>query len=169
MGAVYSSVHGHSFNVEWPDRLTSITRAGWGLVLTGRRTGGYAGPANWVHAALPVVGTSPAGLFVRLQLRRVWVLVDTGDNPRVKVTNLHVWEGARGRLAAFDGLDERGSARLVAAVMEPMPVLRANQDAAVGLSIGFELPILIDEGSTAPPPPSITFRSAGADFEMQEV
>ncbi len=86
MGSTFTSIHGSSFHVEWPERQFATRPLGWGLVVEGYRRAGYDGPWNWVHAALPLVGVSVAGLFVRLQLRKVWVLFDSGDNPRVKVS-----------------------------------------------------------------------------------
>jgi hypothetical protein len=87
-------VHGHSMQIEYPDRLSSIKRRGMYI-----RVEGKSGMSNWFHFAIPtpvIVNDN------RLRADSVMVRFRTGSVDAF-VKAIHVWDGER-RIATHDNL-----------------------------------------------------------------
>ena len=160
------SVHGTSFHVEDLSRIDRVTRRGWGLEVASYRHGGYAGPAAWVHAPIPLSAPwelegLPIGGHIRwvelrdrVLLKGVQIDFDSADQ-ELYISNVHVHDG--GNLAdQRDGLHERGPAFS----WDFDPALEVSS--GLNLAIGVEFPTVID--GTAPPPPALVFNAAFAFY-----
>ena len=95
-------VHGTIVEAEYPDRLTSFVRKGWGTDIVGKEN-----TTNWFH--IPI--TTPVIMDdVRPLLVRVWILYNAGSEGTIVnpiITNLHLYDGGN-KVCSFDGLDLSG-------------------------------------------------------------
>jgi hypothetical protein len=95
-------VHGTVVEAEYPERLVSVERKGWGSVFTAK-----AGTTNWFHISIatPVIKDG-----VRPQLTKVFCLYQAGSESMLtspKITSLHLYDG-RNKVKSFDELDLYG-------------------------------------------------------------
>lgn len=86
--------HGNSMQIEFPDRLTSVWRAGFYI-----RVESEADQDNWFHFAIP---TTVLVDDVRMRAESVMIRFRTGASSG-KVTAVHVYDGEN-RIATHDGL-----------------------------------------------------------------
>lgn len=135
--------HGTSMNFQFPDRLTKMLRAGWGVDLEGA-----PGSTNWFHFAIP---TPVIVSGDRLRLGSVLVDFETGSIDAF-VEHVHIWDG-RHRISEHNNvnLSERVGMRRFDVPDDP-PV-REGIGISIGVGFGVE-----------PMSHQMKFFSAGADF-----
>jgi hypothetical protein len=164
-----SAIHGTSFHVEDASRLDTVRPYGWGLAISGYRVGSGYRPAVWVHAAVPTpsiwtfIGDGSSTSMQSATIAWVWLQFDASASREFYVTNLHVWSG-RQPVAALNDLRERG----------PTYSHRFNPPlwfpgAGINLSIGIELPILIDSTGGRPAPPTFVLNGAAVYFDVRGI
>ncbi len=146
-GVSYASwIHGHSMQVEYPDRLVHLERDGWGTVVEGK-----PGTSNWFHFAIP---TPVIINDVRLQAGSILLSFSTGSVDAF-VKDVHVWDGSN-RIAVFDDrylLPGQPAERLI---LPGTPMMGFGLGISVGVGFGVE-----------PMDHSMTFFSAGCDFVIR--
>ncbi|PWW24422.1 hypothetical protein JD79_03601 [Geodermatophilus normandii] len=87
--------HGHTIEVERPDQLASLWRAGFYV-----RAVGQSHSTNWFHFAVP----TPVIVKGKRQMIDSVMLRFRANSAAAKVTNVHVFDGET-RIAAFDDLN----------------------------------------------------------------
>lgn len=146
-----SWVHGCGVKVESEDCLLQTERKGWGTTFSGQ-----LGAQTWFHISIPV----PVLLEdVRPVFSKVFVLFET---VRAKVTNLHIYDG-HFRIREFNDLNIEGDHlstidEFNSWFIYPHPKIQSG----LGLSVGVVFPK--NEGGSSNTVPSISFATAGADF-----
>lgn len=123
-----SWVHGHSLQVEFPEKIGSMTRIGWGAVLEG-----LPGTTNWLHMAIP---TPVIINDVRLRLDAVMLSFITGSTDAY-IREVHVWDGPS-RIAVFDGLNLSGDNPFVRLEVADRPWIWFGIGVSIGISVGVE-------------------------------
>jgi hypothetical protein len=142
-----SWIHGHSMQIEYPDRIVSEWRAGFALKIEG-----MPGTDNWFHFAIP----TPVIIDdVRLRADAVMLRFLTGSVDAF-VRDVHVYDGET-RIAVFNDLYlslENGFVRL------PLPD-RPRMAWGLGISIGVGFGVeMLDH--------HMEFIAAGCDFTLRE-
>jgi len=117
-----SWIHGHSMQVEYPDRIARHERNGWGTDIEGQ-----PGTINWFHFAVP---TPVVINDVRMQADSVMLCFETGSADAF-VRDIHVYDG-RSRIAEFNGINLFGDQSFVRLVLPGAPAMWQ----AVGISLG---------------------------------
>ena len=87
-------IHGHSMQIEYPDRVDSVRRAGFYIRIEGK-----PGMGNWFHFAIP---TPVMVNDNRLRVGSVLIRFRTGSGDAF-VSAVHVYDGER-RIARHDNL-----------------------------------------------------------------
>ncbi len=99
MGVYDLWTHGTSVQVEYPDRVKYIRRAGWGTNIRQEH-----GSSNWYHFAIP---TPTIINNDRTKYGKVWLKADTGnkdlkiDNRDTFIPRIDVWDN-NSRIKIFD-------------------------------------------------------------------
>ena len=137
--------HGHSMQIEYPDRLHSSWRPGFDI-----RVEGTPNTDNWFHFAIP---TTVIVNEDRLRVNSVMLRFRTGSNSAF-VHAVHIYDGEN-RIASHDGL--RLSPRDWSFQRFDVPV-HPEILWGLGISIGVRF-----EG-TQPADNRMEFSSAGCDF-----
>jgi hypothetical protein len=87
-------LHGHSMQIEYPDRLSAVSRAGFYIHVEGK-----SGQMNWFHFAIPTPVIVNDG---RLRVGSVMIRFKTGSAD-ASVTSVHVYDGEV-KIASHDNL-----------------------------------------------------------------
>lgn len=145
-------VHGTLFDVEYPDRLTSQNRRGWGYECSMK-----SGQNNWFHISVP----TPAVLDgQRPKLSKVYVLFSTKMGSAMFLSSLnaiHLYDGYH-KIKSFESLNLSGDylENLVAEnswEINPHVIIYSG----LGISLKFN-------ATGAPGGSSIKLATAGAEF-----
>ncbi|MCY6371436.1 DUF6623 family protein [Clostridium ganghwense] len=136
--------HGHSIQIEYPERIASIKRAGFYAQIKGK-----PGTRNWFHFAIPtpVIVNSK-----RLQVGSVLIRFKTGSTD-TSINSVHIYDGER-KIASFDNLDL--SPRQFETRRFKIP---GNPKIKFGLGISIGVGFGVESMSH-----SMEFSSAGCDF-----
>lgn len=139
-------VHGTNVEVEIPGNVSSVTKIGWGTVVKGKPN-----TKNWFHIPF----TTPVILDdIRPQLVKVFVFFKA--NSKVRLTNVHIYDGPR-RVRAFDGLSVTGD--------HSNGIDSVNSwSITPPLTIAYGMGISIGASFVPEEFGEITFACAGADF-----
>jgi hypothetical protein len=141
-----SWIHGHTMQVEYPDRIIRHERIGWGTEIEG-----MPGTANWFHFAIP---TPVIINDVRMQADSIILDFRTGSVDAF-VRDIHIYDGGN-RIAVFDGLNlslEQAGYRLI---LPDVPQMFYGLGISLGVGFGVES---MDH--------SMTFYAAGCDFVIR--
>jgi hypothetical protein len=145
--AYASWIHGHSMQVEYPDRIASEWRAGFSFTLEGK-----PGSDNWFHFAIP---TPVIINDVRLHIDSAMLCFRTGSDSTL-VRDVHVYDGAN-LIAAHDSVNYFLDNPFQRFLVPDHPMLWAGIGISVGVAFGAEA---TDR--------HIEFFSAGCDFVIPE-
>ncbi len=142
-----SWIHGHSMQIEYPDRIVDIRRAGFYARLEGK-----PGTENWFHFAIP----TPVIIDdVRLRIDAAMLRFATGSVDAF-VRDVHVYDGET-RIAVFDDVylsENNGFAKFA---LPERPEVRWGIGISIGVGFGVEM---MDH--------TMNFISAGCDFTRKE-
>lgn len=142
-----SWIHGHSMQIEYPDRIVSQWRAGFSITVEGKR-----GTNNWFHFAIP----TPVIIDdVRLRADKVMLRFRTGSIDAV-VRNVHVYDGER-LIAEHDNLTLSKENPFAEFVVPDRPLIFWGLGISIGVSFGF------DEQKDH----HMDFFAAGCDFTLR--
>jgi hypothetical protein len=146
-GISYASwTHGHSMQIEYPDRIPYQRRAGMSFDIEGK-----PGTDNWFHFAIP---TPVIINDVRLQVDSVMLCFWTGS-PDAFVQHVHVYDG-RYRIAQFDDIflsQDQPSVRLT---LPGAPYM--GQGLGISLGVGFGVEAMAH---------NMEFYAVGCDFVIR--
>lgn len=141
-----SWIHGHSMEIEYPDRMVRAIRRGYAYEVEGR-----PGTTNWFHFAIP----TPVIIDdVRLQIGSVMLRFTTGSIDSF-VRDVHIYDGER-RIAVHDGVylaEDNGFVRFD--VLDAPYVLWGL---GISLGVGFGVEMMAH---------TMSFISAGGDFVIR--
>lgn len=138
-----SWIHGHSMDIESPDRIASQWCAGFGFTVEGK-----PGTTNWFHFAIP---TPVIINNVRLRPSSVMLRFTTGSLDAF-VTNVHIYDGEN-KIAEYNNLTLSLSNPLARFVVPTQPLMGYGLGISVGVGFGVEA---MDH--------HIDFIAAGCDF-----
>jgi hypothetical protein len=141
-----SWMHGHSMQIENPERLTQVMRIGWCALVIG-----MPGTDNWFHFPVP---TPVIINDVRLQADAVILSFETGSADAI-VRDVHVYDGWN-RIAEFNDLNLSGAQDFVRLVVPGTPSVELGMGISVGVHFGVEA---LDHG--------MKFYSVGCDFAIR--
>ncbi len=145
---VYASwIHGHSMQIEYPDRIASQRRAGFSYDVEGK-----PGTSNWFHFAVP---TPVIINDVRLRIDAVMLRFTTASVDAF-VRDVHVYDGEK-RIAIHDGINLSGENGFVKLLVPDRPEVRWGLGISIGVGFGVEM---MDH--------HMQFISAGCDFTLRE-
>jgi hypothetical protein len=144
---VYASwIHGHSMQIEYPDRIADLWRAGFYARLEGK-----PGTENWFHFAIP----TPVIIDdARLRIDAAMLRFATGSVDAF-VRDVHVYDG-EARIAAFNDVylsENNGFAKFA---LPERPEVRWGIGISIGVGFGVEM---MDH--------TMNFISAGCDFTLK--
>jgi hypothetical protein len=141
-----SWIHGHSMQIEYPDRIASQRRAGYSINVEGK-----AGTSNWFHFAIP----TPVIIDdVRLRADCVMLRFTTGSVDAF-VRHVHVYDGEK-KIAEHNDINlskENGFVRLA---VPDRPQILWGLGISIGVAFGVES---MDH--------HMDFIAAGCDFTLQ--
>lgn len=141
--------HGHAMQVEFPDRIRSVWRAGFFI-----RVVGQPNSTNWFHFGIPttVIVNDKRQMVDSVMLRF------RAGSPQAAVTNVHVYDG-EGRIATHDGLNLSPTAF----GLERFQVTgKPDVLWGIGISVGVRFSGTTDAQNT------LEFSAAGCDFNLFE-
>ena len=141
-----SWIHGHSMQVEYPERLARHEHNGWGTDIEGK-----PGTINWFHVAIP---TPVIINDVRLQADSIMLSFKTGSVDAF-LRDVHVYDGGS-RIAIFDNVYLSQQQTFVRLVLPGTPAMSVGLGISLGVSFGVE-----------PMDHSMTFFAAGCDFVIR--
>jgi hypothetical protein len=127
--AYASWIHGHSMQIEYPDRLDRQLRIGWCAYVQGK-----PGTENWFHFAVP---TPVIINDVRLQVDSVMLCFKTGSIDAF-VRDVHIWDGWA-RIAEFNAINLSGEQGFVRLVVPGAPQVWQALGISVGVGFGVEV------------------------------
>jgi hypothetical protein len=145
--AYASWIHGHSMQIEYPDRIASQRRAGFYINIEG-----MPGTFNWFHFAIP---TPVIINDVRLRADAVMLRFTTGSVDAF-VRDVHVYDGET-RIAAFDDLYLSLENACVRLPLPDRPLMAWGLGVSIGVGFGVEM---MDH--------HMDFIAAGCDFTLLE-
>ena len=141
-----SWIHGHSMQVEYPDRIASQWRAGFAYTIEGK-----PGTGNWFHFAIP----TPVIIDdVRLRADSVMLRFSTASADAF-VRDVHIYDGET-VLAAHDNIFLSGPQPFVRLVVPDRPLMGLGLGISIGVGFGVEA---MDH--------HMQFIAAGCDFTIQ--
>ncbi len=126
--AYASWIHGHSMQIEYPDRLVRHEHNGWGTDIEG-----LPGTINWFHFAVP---TPVIINDVRMQADSVMLCFETGSADAF-IRDVHVYDG-RSRIAEFNGVNLFGDQPFVRFVLPGVPQMWQGVGISLGVGFGVE-------------------------------
>lgn len=136
--------HGHSMQIEYPERLSSIQRAGFYTKIIGKSS-----TRNWFHFAIP---TPVIVNNQRLRVGSVLIRFKTGSGDAF-INAVHVYDGER-KIASFDNLNLSPKQFETKRFKIPKnPKIKFGLGISIGVSFGVESM-----------PHNMKFSSAGCDF-----
>ena len=137
-------VHGHNMQIEYPDRLESVWRAGMYI-----RVEGKPGLSNWFHFAIPTPVIVNGN---RLRADSVMVRFRTGSRDAF-VKAIHIYDGEK-KIASHDNLGLAPNKWEWPRFDVPRnPEIRWGVGISIGVGFGVEMM-----------PHRMEFSSAGCDF-----
>ena len=143
-----SWIHGHSMQIEYPDRIASERRTGFSLNLEGK-----PGSSNWFHFAIP----TPVIIDdVRLRADSIMLRFKTGSVDAF-VRDVHVYDGER-LIAAHNGVNLSKDNFFVRLVVPDRPEMLWGLGISIGVGFGVEM---MDH--------HIEFFAAGCDFVIPKL
>jgi hypothetical protein len=149
IGVSYASwIHGHSMQIEYPDRIANQRRTGMSFDIEGK-----GGTDNWFHFAIP---TPVIINDVRLQVDSVMLCFWT-ESADAFVQHVHVYDG-RYRIAEFNDGNWSGDQPFVRLTLPGTPAI--GQGLGISLGVGF---------GVEPMSHKMEFYSAGCDFVIRPV
>jgi hypothetical protein len=141
-----SWIHGHSMQVEYPDRIVRHERVGWGTDIEG-----MPGTINWFHFAIP---TPVIINDVRLQADSIMLCFKTGSIDAV-VRDVHVYDGGS-VIAEFNNIYLSNDQPFMRLVLPGAPQM--SQALGISLGVGF---------GVEPMDHLMTFFAVGCDFVIR--
>lgn len=136
-------IHGHSMEIEAPDALARVWRAGFYVEVEGKPDSD-----NWFHFAIP---TKVIVNDNRLRVGSIMLLFET-LSPNAIVSDVHIYDGDN-KIAVHSGLDLSGNAGFVRFDVPNYPAILWGLGITIGVHFGG------DSGSRV-----MRFKSAGCDF-----
>ncbi len=142
-----SWIHGHSMQIEYPDRIDFTWRAGFYIRIEGK-----PGTTNWFHFAIP----TPVIIDdVRLRLDAAALRFTTGSVDAF-VRDVDIYDGEK-LIAAHKGVNLSGENAFAKFIVPDQPQVRWGIGISIGVSFGVEMMSHRME-----------FISAGCDFTLRE-
>jgi hypothetical protein len=141
-----SWIHGHSMQIEYPDRIAYQRRTGMSFDIEGK-----PGTDNWFHFAIP---TPVIINDVRLQVDSVLLCFWTGSIDAF-VQHVHVYDG-RYRIAEFNDINLSTDQPSVRLTLPGAPLML--QGLGISLGVGFGVEMMNH---------NMEFYSAGCDFVIR--
>jgi len=141
-----SWIHGHSMQIEYPDRIASQRRAGYSINVEGK-----PGTSNWFHFAIP---TPVIINDTRLRIDSVMLRFTTGSVDAF-VRHVHVYDGET-KIAEHNDIYLSGENSFVRLVVPDRPEVRWGIGISIGVGFGVES---MDH--------HMDFISAGCDFTLR--
>lgn len=123
-----SWIHGHSMQIESPERIASQWRAGFGFTVEGK-----PGTTNWFHFAIP---TPVIINDVRLRPSSVILWFTTGSVDAF-VTNVHIYD-ANTKIAEYNGLALSLVNFLTRFAVPTKPLMGYGLGISIGVGFGVE-------------------------------
>ena len=121
--------HGHSMQVEFQDRVFSITRTGYCVAVEGK-----PGSQNWFHFAVP---TPVIVDDIRLKAQSVLIRFKCGSSDAY-VNAVHVYDG-EGKIAEFNSLSLNPTDWTVQRFVVPNPpAIQWGLGISIGVGFGVE-------------------------------
>jgi hypothetical protein len=127
--AYASWIHGHSMQIEYPDRLVSQRRAGFSFTVEGK-----PGTINWFHFAIP---TPVIINDVRLRADSVMLCFRTGSVDAI-VRDVHVYDG-NNLIAVHDNVRLSKENLFVRLMIPDRPEMWLALGISIGVSFGVEM------------------------------
>jgi hypothetical protein len=140
-------IHGHSMQIEYPDKVAAIWRAGFYI-----RVDGKPGTKNWFHFAIPTPVIVDDN---RLRADSVMLQCRTGSTDAV-ITAIHVYDGAA-KIAEHNGVNKSGNLGFQRFIIPAKGGLKPEVRFGIGISIGVEF-------GNDPVAHTMEFEAAGCDF-----
>lgn len=141
-----SWIHGHSMQIEYPDRIASQRRAGFSINIEGK-----SGTSNWFHFAIP----TPVIIDdIRLRIDSVMLRFTTGSVDAF-VRHVHVYDGEK-KLAEHNDIYLSKENALARLVVPDRPEVLWGIGISLGVGFGVES---MDH--------HMDFISAGCDFTLR--
>ncbi len=137
-------VHGNNVQIEYPDRINSLRRAGFHTQIEGE-----LGTDNWFHFAIP---TSVIVNNRRLRVGSVMVVFKTGSADAT-VRDVHIYDGEN-KIAQYNSVNLSGNIGFMRFDVPSHPEVIFG----IGVSIG------VNFGIDKTKPHTMQFISAGCDF-----
>jgi hypothetical protein len=122
-------IHGHSMEIEYPDRMASAIRRGYAFQIEGK-----PGTTNWFHFAIP---TPVIINDVRLQVDSIMLRMSTGSIDAF-VRDVHIYDG-EARIAVHDGVYLAEDNWFVRFEVPETPYLRWGLAVSLGVGFGVEM------------------------------
>lgn len=123
-----SWIHGHSMEIEFPDRVTNLRRVGWGMTLDGK-----SGTSNWFHFAIP---TPVIINDVRLRVDSAMLRFRTGSVDAF-VQHVHIYDGER-KIAEHNNVNLSKDNWFARFVVPDTPLLQWGIGISIGVGFGVE-------------------------------
>jgi len=141
-----SWIHGHSMQIEYPDRIAAVRRAGFSINVEGK-----PGTSNWFHFAIP----TPVIIDdVRLRADSVMLRFTTGSVDAF-VQHVHVYDGEK-KIAEHNDIDLSKENAFVRLAVPDSPLVQWGLGISIGVGFGVES---MDH--------HMDFISAGCDFTLR--
>jgi hypothetical protein len=141
-----SWIHGHSMQIEYPDRIASMRRAGFSIDVEGK-----PGTTNWFHFAIP----TPVIIDdVRLRADKVLLRFTTGSVDAF-VRHVHVYDGEK-LIAEHNNVNLSKENPLAGFVVPDRPLILLGLGISIGVAFGVEM---MDH--------HMDFIAAGCDFTLR--
>jgi len=138
-----SWIHGHSMQIEYPDRISYVRRLGSKIHVEG-----WPGTGNWFHFAIP----TPVIIDdIRLKIDSVLLRFRTGSTDAY-VRHVHIYDGEY-KIAEHNDIYLSEQNDLVRLAVPDKPYMHWGLGISIGVEFGLEL---MDH--------SMDFISAGCDF-----
>jgi hypothetical protein len=123
-----SWIHGHSMQIEYPDRIASERRTGFSINVEGK-----SGTSNWFHLAIP----TPVIIDdVRMRAESVMLRFKTGSVDAF-VRDVHVYDGDR-LIAAHNNVNLSKDNLFVRFVVPDTPEVQWGLGISLGVGFGVE-------------------------------
>ncbi len=123
-----SWIHGHSMQIEYPDRILNLWRAGFSVSFDGK-----PGTSNWLHFAIP---TPVIINDVRMRASSVMLIFKTGSVDAF-VRDVHVYDGAT-RIAVHDNVNLSKDQPFTRFVIPDTPQMSLGLGISIGVGFGVE-------------------------------
>ena len=136
-------IHGHSMEIEYPDNIARVWRAGFYIEVEGKPN-----TNNWFHFAIP---TKVIVKDNRLRVGSVMLLSETLSTQAL-IRDVHIYDGDV-KIAQHNGVNLSGNAGFVRFNVPPHPFVRWGVGISIGVHFGG------GSGSRV-----MRFKSAGCDF-----